>query len=103
MQIGSGTRYVDVENIVRDVEDHKLREELRSPQKFLVDSQLEKERHKLFNYAVGTLNETIVKQNSISFPTIRNVDQKEVGFLFHFEKKQKTEDSDSFTHTKTIA
>ena len=30
MQIGSGTRDVDVEHIVGDVEDHRLREELRS-------------------------------------------------------------------------
>ena len=34
MQVGSGTRDVDVEHIVRDVEDHSLREELRSCQHF---------------------------------------------------------------------
>ena len=37
MQIGSRTRDVDVEHIVGDVEDHSLREELRSCQHFLVD------------------------------------------------------------------
>ena len=37
MQIGSGTRDVDEEHIVGDVEDHRLREELRSCQPFLVD------------------------------------------------------------------
>ena len=31
MQIGSRTRYVDVEHIVGDVDDHRLREELRVP------------------------------------------------------------------------
>ena len=41
MQIGSGTRNVDVEHIVGDVEDHRLREELRSCQHFLEDSELE--------------------------------------------------------------
>ena len=60
MQIGSGTRDVDVEHIVGDVEDHRLREELRFSQHFLVDSELEWARHKVFNYAVETLNETIV-------------------------------------------
>ena len=35
-------RDVDVEHIVGDVDDHKLREELRSCQHFLVDSELEK-------------------------------------------------------------
>ena len=36
MQIGSATRQVDVEHIVGDVDDHSLREELRSCQHFLV-------------------------------------------------------------------
>ena len=54
------TRDVDVEHIVGDVEDHRFREELRSCQPFLVDSEQEKARHKVFNYAVETLNETIV-------------------------------------------
>ena len=62
MQIGSGTRDVDVEHIVGDVDDHKLREELRSCQHFLVDSELERARHKVFNYALETLNETIVNE-----------------------------------------
>ena len=62
MQIGSRTRHVDVEHVVGDVEDHSLREELRSCQNFLVDSELERARHKVFNYAVETLNETIVNE-----------------------------------------
>ena len=62
MQIGSGTWDVDVEHRVGDVEDQKLREELRSCQPFLVGSELERARHKYFNYAVETLNETIVNE-----------------------------------------
>ena len=46
MQIGSGTREVDVEHIVGDGEDHTLRNQLRSCQHFLVDSELERARHK---------------------------------------------------------
>ena len=60
MLIGSGTRNVDVEHIVGDVEDHRLREEMRSCQRFLVDSELEWARHNVFNYVVETLNETIL-------------------------------------------
>ena len=59
MQIGSRTRDVDVELIVGDVEDHRLREELRCCQHFLVDSEFERARHKVFNYALETLDETI--------------------------------------------
>ena len=62
MQIGSATRDVDVEYIVGDVEDHRFREELRSCEHFLVDSELERARHKVFNYAVENLNETIVNE-----------------------------------------
>ena len=62
MQIGSRTRNVDVEHIMADVEDESLREELRSRQQFFVDSELERARHKVFNYAVETFNETIVSK-----------------------------------------
>ena len=62
MQIASETKDVKAEVIVGDVEDHSLREELRSCQHFLVDSELERARHKVFNYAVESLNETIVNE-----------------------------------------
>ena len=45
-----------------DVDDHRLRGELRSCQHFLVDSELERARHKIFIYAVETLNETTVNE-----------------------------------------
>ena len=47
MQIGSGTRDVDVEHIVGDVEDHRLRKELRSCQHSLVDSKLGRARQSI--------------------------------------------------------
>ena len=62
MQIGTRTRDVDVEHIVGDVEHHRLREKLRSCQHFLKDSELERTRHKVFNYAAETSNETIVNE-----------------------------------------
>ena len=67
MQIGSGTRDVDVEHMKGDVEDHRLREELRSCQHFMVDSELEWARHKVSIYAVKTLNETIVNEKLDQF------------------------------------
>ena len=62
MQVRSRTRNVNLEHAVGDVEDHRLREELRSCQNFLVDSELESVRHEVFNYAVETLNETIMNE-----------------------------------------
>ena len=61
-QIGSATRVVAVEHIGGDVQDQRLREHLRSCQNFLVDSELERARHKVINYAVEILNETIVNE-----------------------------------------
>ena len=53
---------MDVEHIVGDVEEHSLREELRSCQHFLMDSELDRTRHKVFNYAAETLRETIINE-----------------------------------------
>ena len=53
---------MNLEHIVGDVEAHRLREEFRSYQHFLVNSELERARHKVFNYAVETLNESIVNE-----------------------------------------
>ena len=83
MQIGSGTKDVDVEHIVGDFEDHSLREELRSCQLFLVDSELESARHKVFIYAVETLNETIVNEKLDQFFSTLNCAAK-VNLAFAF-------------------
>ena len=47
MQIRSGTRDVDVEHIVGEVEDHSLRAELHCCEYFLVDSERQRARHKI--------------------------------------------------------
>ena len=60
MQIGSRTRDVNLEHIVGDAEDQSSREELRSYQHFLVVSEIDSARHKVYNHAVETLNETVV-------------------------------------------
>ena len=86
MKIGSGTRDVDVEHVVGDVEDHSLREELRSCQHFLVDSELGRAIHKAFNYAVETVNETIVNEKRSIFQQFEMCSKSEPGFWFHFEK-----------------
>ena len=48
--------------MINEVDDANLKEELRSCQHLLVDSELERARHKVFNYAVETLNETMVNE-----------------------------------------
>ena len=70
MQIGSRTRDVDVEHLVGDVVDHQFREEFRSRQHFLMDSDLESARHTVYNYVAEILNETIVNEKLDNFSTI---------------------------------
>ena len=90
IQIGSGTRDMIVEHIVGDVEDHRLREELRSCQHFLVDSELERARQKVFNYALETLNETIVNEKlGHFFNKVESCSKSEFGFWLHFEKHRR--------------
>ena len=81
MLFGSRTRDVDVQHIVGEVKDQRLREELRSCQHFLVGSELESARHNVFNYAVETLNERIVNKKLDHFLTISNLQQKCIWFL----------------------
>ena len=86
MQIGSRTRDVDVEHIVGVVEDHRLREELGSSQHFLGNSELERARHKVFNYAVETFNKQSWTRNLIISSTIWKMKQKWIWLLVSFWK-----------------
>ena len=84
MQIWWGKRDVDVEHIVEDVEDQKLREELRSCQHFLVDSQRERTRHKVFKYAIGNLNaETVDKKLNHFFNNLKCAVKPNLAFGFN--------------------
>ena len=62
MHIGSGTRDVDLEDIVGEFHDQRMREKLRCCPHFLVDSELERAKSKIFNYAVETLSKKIVNE-----------------------------------------
>ena len=102
MQIGSRTRYVDVEHIVGYVEAHRLREELRFCQNFLVESDLERARHKVFNYVVESRNETIVNEKVDHFLNHLKCSAKvnlALGFIL---KSIEDERSETFRNTKTI-
>ena len=61
-QIGFGARNIDVEDIVGNVEDQSLREELQSCRHFLGDSEIQKGRHSVFNFAVNNLTFQIIEE-----------------------------------------
>ena len=73
-----------MEHIVENVEDHRLREELRCCQHSLVDSELERARHKVFSYAVETLNETIVNEKlDLFLNKIKSAAKVNLAFAFN--------------------
>ena len=61
-QIRFGASNIDVENIVGDVDDQSLREELQSCRYFLVDSEIQKGRHSVFNFAVNNLTAQVIEE-----------------------------------------
>ena len=61
-QIGFGASNIDVEDIVGVVGDQSLREELQSCRQFLVDSEIQKGRHSVFNFAVKNLTAQVVEE-----------------------------------------
>ena len=53
---------IDVNNLLED-DDADLKEELQACQHFLVDSELEKRRHCVLNFAMSTLGNSLINQN----------------------------------------
>ena len=61
-QIGFEASNIDVEDIVGDVDDQSLREELQSCKHFLVDSEIQKRRHSVFNFVVNKLTAQVIEE-----------------------------------------
>ena len=51
-----------MEDIVGDVDDQTLREELESCRFFLVDSEIQKGRHSVFNFSVNNLTAQVIEE-----------------------------------------
>ena len=50
---------LDVSNLIEDDDAH-LKEELQACQRFLVDSELERGRHRVFNFAMSTFDNSLI-------------------------------------------
>ena len=51
-----------MEDIVGDVDDQSLREELQSCRHFLVDSEIQKGRHNVFNFVINNLTAQVIEE-----------------------------------------
>ena len=61
-KLGLERAIYDVEDIGGDVDDQSLREELQSCRHFLVDSEKQKGRHSVFNFAVNNLTAQVLEE-----------------------------------------
>ena len=59
-QIGFGVTNIDVEDLVGDVVDQSLREELEFCKHFLTDTEIEKRRHRVFNFAMSSFDMSLL-------------------------------------------
>ena len=64
---GFNLKKPDSSPLVNDIDDDSLKEELRAFEHFLVVSEFERGQHKVFNYAVETLNTEIVNDKLDKF------------------------------------
>ena len=55
-QIGFGASNIDAEDIVGDVDDQSLREEFESCKHFLIDTEMENERHRVVNFGMSSFS-----------------------------------------------
>ena len=61
-QIEFGASNIDVEDIEGDVDDQSLSEQLQSCRHFMVDSEIQKRRHSVFNCAVNNLTAQVIEE-----------------------------------------
>ena len=61
-QLGFRASNIVVEDIVGDVDGQSLREELQSCRYFLVDSEIQKGRHSVFNFVVNNLTAQVIEE-----------------------------------------
>ena len=61
-QIGFGASNIDVEDIVGDIDNQSLREELQSCRYLLDDSEKQKGRHSVFNFAANSLTAQVIEE-----------------------------------------
>ena len=90
-----------VNNLLED-DDADLKEELQASQHFLVDSELEKGRHRVFNFAMSTFDNSLIKEKlDLVFKGLECA--AKINLAFGFVLKSIEEDRvDIFMLTRTI-
>ena len=96
---------VDVSNLLED-DDADLKEELQACQHFLVDSEIEEGRHRVFNFAMSAFDNSLInKKLDLVFNGLKCAAKVNLGFVLRldlFSKTLKMDRMDIFMLTRTI-
>ena len=102
LQMGFGASKVDVEDIVRDVDDQGLGEELGSCKHFLTDTEMENGKHRVFDFAILSFDMSLLN-NKLEYVFKELKSAAKVNFAFGLVlKKLRMEFLDTYTLTRTI-
>ena len=90
----------DVNNLLEDDDAH-LKEELKACQQFLVDSELQKGRHRVFNFAMSTFDNYLVKKefcNNLVFKGLKCAAKVDLAFGFVLKNVEDRSCRGFYTH-----
>ena len=89
VQICSGTRNVVVTQLMGDVDDNSRKEELETCKHFLVDSEIKNGRHRVYNFAMDTLDpKNVLKKLDVVFDSLKCAAKLIVTFGFLLKKRE---------------
>ena len=91
VQRGSRAQSAGVAQLLGVVDDNSLKEELETCKHFLVDSQTENGRHRIYNFAMGYLDpKYLLKRLDVVFDSLKRAAELTVVFGF-FQKRRRRE------------
>ena len=82
-QRGSSAQNIDVTQLMGDVDDSSLKEELETCKPFLVDSEMENGRHRIYNFAMDNLDRKyLLEKLIVVFDSLKCAAELNVAFGF---------------------
>ena len=82
-QRGSGAQYVDIAHVMRDVDDNSLKIELESCKHFLVDSEMQNGKQRVYTFPTGNLDpKCLLEKLNVVFNSLKGAVKVTLAFGF---------------------
>ena len=82
-QRGSVAQNVDALQLMGNVEDNSLQKELETCKRFLVDNEMENARHRVYNFAMDTVDpKNLLAKLDVVFDSLKCAAKQNVAFSF---------------------